>query len=232
MKPFFRNTSSRLRSVSLLAIIGTVLLVSIVSGYGYSQDYEGYLGETITLHGVSYTGDSVYLFMTGPGLPANGVPLTDTSKRADQGAFTVVGLNTDQTWSYKWDTARLENHIDPGTYLVYAVNAPADASSLTGHSYQTLSVYLKDSSLAKDRVSTGAKYSVNLADDGPVTTVVTTATTVPPTPSPTTEPPMTTLTTEVPGPVPTKKSPATPLIVIGALTAAGGLFLCRRNNEY
>jgi hypothetical protein len=202
----------------------------VASAYGYSEDYEGYLGETIALHGVSYSGDTIYLFMTGPGLPANGAPLTDPTKRADQGYNTMVGLASDQTWSYKWDTSKLENQIDPGTYLVYAVNAPADASTVSGHSYQSLSVYLKDSSLSKERVSTGARYTLNLADDGPVTTVVTTATTVPPTTPPTPETPATmAVTTSTPAaPAPTK-TPLAPIIVIGALATGSLCFYYRHN---
>ena len=46
---------------------------------------EAELGDTLNLHGLSYTGNSVYLFMTGPGLPENGVTLTDVSQLADQG---------------------------------------------------------------------------------------------------------------------------------------------------
>lgn len=230
MAPFSNHRTYGSRVVILLIILSTVLLITVVSGEDYSKDYTGYLGETIMLHGVSYSGDTIYLFMTGPGLPANGVPLTDTTKRADQGDFTMVGLASDQTWSYRWDTSKLERQIDPGTYLVYAVNAPADASSLTGHSYQTLSVYLKDSSLSKDRVSVGAKYTLNLADDEPVTNVQTTAITTPPTPVPTTILPATTEATSIPSPLPTKKSPVTPLIALGIM-AAGYLYASRRGGE-
>jgi hypothetical protein len=230
MAPFSKNRTFGSRVVILLLILSIIPLITLTSAEDYSKDYTGYLGETIMLHGVSYSGDTIYLFMTGPGLPANGVPLTDTTKRADQGYNTMVGLASDQTWSYKWDTAKLERQIDPGTYLVYAVNAPADASSLTGHSYQTLSVFLKDSSLSKERVSVGTKYTLNLLDDEPVTSVQTPAVTTPPTPVPTTVLPATTLVTTIPSPLPTKKSPVTPLIVLGVL-AAGYLYARRRGCE-
>lgn len=222
-----RATVSRPRLVAILICICTVLLAATVSAESYSKDYTGYLGETIALNGVSYTSDTIYLYMTGPGLPANGVPLTDTTKRADQGDFTIIGVDSDQHWSYKWDTSKLENQIDPGTYLVYAVNVPADASSLAGHSYQTLSVYLKDGMLAKDRVSVGAKYTLNLADDDPVTSSPTpTVTTVPPTSPPPTTLPETTLTTAAPAPVTTKKSPVFQILPMIALVA--GVFCIAR----
>jgi len=219
---FFQNLAAWGRPLLLLTVLCAVSLMPVASAYGYSEDYEGYLGETIALHGVSYSGDTIYLFMTGPGLPANGAPLTDPTKRADQGYNTMVGLASDQTWSFKWDTSKLNRELDPGTYLVYAVNAQADASSLAGHSYQTLSVYLKDGALSKDRVSTGAKYTLNLLDDDP--TVVTTATTVPPTTPPvTTAPETTVVTTSVPSAPAATKSPLAPLLVITAM-AAGCLY--------
>lgn len=227
LSSFFRNWIAGGRPLILLTVLCAVSLMPGASAYGYSEDYEGYLGETIALHGISYSGDTIYLFMTGPGLPANGVPLTDPTKQADQGYNTMVGLASDQTWSFKWDTSKLENQIDPGTYLVYAVNAQADASSLAGHSYQTLSVYLKDGALSKDRVSTGAKYTLNLLDDDP--TVVTTATSVPPTSPPTTAPDTPVATTTAPPAPATTKSPLAPLLAISAL-AAGCLCACYRKN--
>lgn len=229
---FIREPKKRLSVFTLFLVLGTALLVTAVSGYGYADDFEGYLGETITLHGVSYNSDQIYLFMTGPGLPANGVALTDITQRADQGQFTTVGVDSSsQQWSYKWDTLKLENQIDPGTYTVYAVNAPVDASSLTGHSYQAMKVYLKDGKLAKNRVSVGTKYTVNLADDDPVTTK-TTVVTSPPTTVPTTVVPETTLTTAVPtpSPTPTKKSALLPFAVILAL-AVGSICVISGNRE-
>jgi len=225
---FSQNPAAWGHPLLLLTVLCAVSLMPVASAYGYSEDYEGYLGETIALHGVSYSGDTIYLFMTGPGLPANGAPLTDPTKRADQGYNTMVGLASDQTWSYKWDTSKLEREIDPGTYLVYAVNAQADASSLAGHSYQTLSVYLKDGALSKDRVSTGAKYTLNLLDDDP--TVLTTATTVPPTPPVIIAPETTAVTTSVPPAPAATKSSLVPLLVITAI-AAGCLYAHYRQNR-
>jgi hypothetical protein len=125
-------------------------------------EMEGYLGETITLHGVSYIGDSVYLFLTGPGLPENGVTLTNTDLRADKGQFTVVGLDDNQEWTYIWKTSRIANEIDPGTYTVYVTNEPVDKAHLGGtSSYKTLSIFLKDSGASKVSVDAGKSYTLN-----------------------------------------------------------------------
>ncbi len=154
----------------LTCILSSLLVTGACAAYEY---YTGYLGDVIDLHGYSYAGgDQVYLFMTGPGLPANGVTLTDVSQRADQGQFTIVPLDSSQHWSMKWDTSRIWNEIDPGTYLVYVTTEPVDKSHLGGsNTYQTLSVYLKDAgSIA---VADKSSYSLNLGDDLPVTTKTT-----------------------------------------------------------
>ena len=235
MAYFSRDPFNKFRSCALIFCLCAGVLVTAVSGYGYSTDYEGYLGETIALHGVSYNSDEVYLFMTGPGLPENGVTLTDTSMRADQGHFTMIDVDSSQQWAFKWDTSRIENYngngngIDPGTYTVYVVNAPVDTADLDGHSYQTLSVNLKDGSLSKDRVSVGAQYTLHpgrLTDDTVVaTTAVTTALPMSP---PTTAVPDTTVTTAVPTSTPTRKSAALPFAATLGITIAGCICLLSR----
>jgi hypothetical protein len=168
-------------------------------------EMEGYLGETITLHGVSYVGDAVYLFLTGPGLPANGVTLTDTTQRADQGEFTMVRVNDDQEWTYVWKTSRISNEIDPGTYIVYVTNEPVDKAHLGGtSSYKTLSIFLKDSGTSKVSIDSGKTYtmnpeehvstprpapSINMTSPPTVVTSLPPSTTVPPAPVQTTVPP-------------------------------------------
>jgi hypothetical protein len=222
-----RGQFNRFHSCALIVCLCAGLLIACVSGYGYSTNYEGFLGETIDLTGVSYNSDHIYLFMTGPGLPDNGVALTDASLRADQGHFTMVDVDSSQQWEFKWDTSRIENYnnngngIDPGTYTVYAVNAPVDVANLDGHSYQTLSVYLKDSNLANDRVSVGTNYTLRpgrLTDD---TVAATTVTTVPPTSPPTTAVPETTVMTVMPTSTPTQKSPTLPFAALLGIIIVG-----------
>ena len=89
-----------IHSTLVAGIILCFLCLIVSPGSAADIDMEGYLGETITLHGFSYVGDSVYLFLTGPGLPENGVTLTNTDLRADQGQFTVVGVDDNQEWTY------------------------------------------------------------------------------------------------------------------------------------
>ena len=172
-------------------------------------EMEGYLGETITLHGVSYIGDSVYLFLTGPGLPANGVTLTNTDLRADQGQFTVVGVDDNQEWTYVWKTSRIANEIDPGTYIVYVTNEPVDKAHLGGtSSYKTLSIFLKDSGASKVSVDSGQSYTLNPEEH--VST---------PRPAPSMN--ITNVTTTITSPPPTPPVPVSPIQTASPTTRAG-----------
>jgi len=122
------------------------------------------------------------------------------TQRADQGKFTRVDLDDNQEWSYRWNTARIENEINAGTYLVYVTNEPVDKSHLGGSStYKTLEVFLKDSTTSRVPVSSGTGYTLNpemhasvqvqtLAITSPISTPTlptTLPTTVPSTPKPT-----------------------------------------------
>lgn len=186
---------------------------------------EAELGDTLNLHGESYVGDRVYLFLTGPGLPENGVTLTDTSQRADQGHFTIVDLDDNQQWFMKWNTARIENEIDPGTYIVYVTNEPVDKANLGGtSSYKTLEVYLKQSATSRVSVDSGTSYTLSpeMHTSVHAPTIILTS----PTPTPTT-PPTTLPATMPPTPPPTTKAAMPPALVILAALAAAGTVVAR-----
>lgn len=189
------------------------ILAAPVSALSDQDYFESDLGDTIGLHGVAYTSSQVYLFMTGPGLPPNGVTLTDTTLRADQGHFTIVSVADDQTWSMKWNTDRIRNQINPGTYKVYVSPTPVDYSGLG--TYKELTVYLKDPG-PRNGGSSGT-YTLNpenhISTALPTTVVTPAATPVPvittiPSPEPTT-----------PTHAPTQKSGSAPVLVVLALSA-------------
>ncbi|ACL17693.1 MEMAR_RS02690 family S-layer glycoprotein [Methanosphaerula palustris] len=106
-----------------------------------NQSY--FLGESVTLSGKNTDSSNVYLFITGPNTPTNGASLTDISAvvNGNAGSFTQETVNTDDTWSYKWETSNL--NIDAGSYTVYAVGVPADKDNLKDAKYATASVIIK-----------------------------------------------------------------------------------------
>ncbi len=224
----FRNHVLRMALSCILICIIPGFFITAAAGADVS--YDGYLGDTIILHASSFDSNTVYLFMTGPGLPENGVTLTDTTQRADQGHFTIIDVGSNQQWSMTWKTSRIQSQIDPGTYTVYVVNAPVDKSQSAGHSYQTLSVYLKDPG-SQISFPGGTSYTMNPeahveTSTSPPTTATTVAT---PTPTVTTISPSPT-----PSPVPsaTTTRPASPsvLVVITGIVVVG-LFFCRMRHQ-
>ena len=106
-----------------------------------NQQY--YLGEQITLTGTNSETDATYLFITGPNLPTAGGQMTDPRTPVvpgDPTTFTPQDVQSDNTWSYKWDTSNLD--IDAGTYTVYAVSAPDNRDNLANDEFATISIII------------------------------------------------------------------------------------------
>ena len=125
--------------ISIILVIGCLFLTSFASA---SAGIEAYQGDTITLQGYSYGSQMVYLFLTGPNLPVNGVALNDITARADEGHFTEVSVDSNDHWVYKWGTNTMGGRLDAGTYTVWVVNGPNDRSRLNAAEYSTISVKL------------------------------------------------------------------------------------------
>ncbi len=120
-------------------IIGMLLLITCVSASG---EITAYIGDTIPLSGYSYGSSTVYLFLTGPNLPVNGVALNDITARADEGHFTEVSIDSNDHWEYPWSTNAMNGRLDAGTYTVWVVNRPLDRSRLANADYSTISIRL------------------------------------------------------------------------------------------
>ena len=109
-----------------------LLLVFVLTGAAAANgSIQTYLGDTVPLSGYSYTSSTVYLFLAGPNLPADGVALDNIYRRADQGGFTEVSVDSNNHWKYDWDTGSIGGRLNTGTYTVWAVDGPNDLSNLT-----------------------------------------------------------------------------------------------------
>ncbi len=124
-----------MRICSILAIAGIALF-----GAPASAAIQTYLGDIVPLSGYSYSGNYVYLFLTGPNLPPNGVALDNLGRPADQGA-TQVPVDGDGHWEYKWGT-NSGGRLDAGVYTVWVTDGPADRSHLAYVDYSTIGVDL------------------------------------------------------------------------------------------
>ena len=120
----------------------SLLVVVLIIGASVSAGESWFLGDTITLSGYSPESSTVYLFLTGPNLPSNGVALDDISSRADQGGLTRVRVDDQDRWVYRWDTHSLGGQLDPGTYTVWVTSEPVDRARLGNANYRTIPITL------------------------------------------------------------------------------------------
>ncbi|MCX6700206.1 MAG: PEGA domain-containing protein [Methanomicrobiales archaeon] len=127
-----------------------------------------YLGDMVTLSGYSSGSDIVYLFMTGPNLPSNGVALNNINRRADMGAFTTADVDPDGRWVYKWYTNQLGGKIDTGAYTIWVTDRPVDRSHLSGSNYRSIPVSLQQPGIAAGSSTTTGALLVRTTPAGAV----------------------------------------------------------------
>ncbi|MDV0443296.1 hypothetical protein [Methanorbis rubei] len=128
-------------STSVKITRGTVSATVVATKRPTSASNTYPIGSEITLSGAAPGTSKVYLFMTGPNLPAGGVKLSNPSVASVTGepdTFDSRPVNNNM-WTYKWQTS---GQLDPGTYTIYAVDRPANRYSLSDASYSTYSVTL------------------------------------------------------------------------------------------
>jgi len=126
--------------IAVIGIIVCLLFAGSAATAGAAQAY--YIGDTVKLSGYSYESSTVYLFLTGPNLPPDGVALDNINHLADQGGFTEVGVDSNDHWEYDWYTGAVGGRLDAGTYTIWAVDGPNDLSRLSQADYHTISVTL------------------------------------------------------------------------------------------
>ena len=155
--------SFRIHIMALVLMAGIVFLVSSAAG---SPGIQTTLGDKVTISGYSYGSPWVYLFLTGPNLPVNGVALNDITKRADQGGFTIVDVDGNNHWVYNWNTASPGGKLDAGTYTIFVVNGPNDRSRLSEADYSTISVTLGEPSISVETPALPGGMDLRSVPDG------------------------------------------------------------------
>lgn len=147
-----------------IVFVSAVLLLALSGSAAAALDVA--LGDTVPLAGSSPSSRQVYLFLTGPNLPVNGVPLNDITKRADEGYFTRVDVDSNDRWSYKWSTATVGGRLDAGTYTVWVVSSPSDRSNLAYADYRTITINLGKPSLMVNTPAQPGSIEVTSAPSG------------------------------------------------------------------
>jgi hypothetical protein len=121
--------------VGLLLLIGPAVSAQVIPAA---------IGDPVPLAGYAPGADAVYLFATGPNLPANGVRLEDISApvtSGDPSSFTRTSVDNDR-WEYTWYTRTKGGTPDAGTYTIFIVTTPVGREDLAGAEYATVLVSL------------------------------------------------------------------------------------------
>jgi len=135
-----KNIMPEIVRISTRGMVALIAILVLFSGTITAGQTQAYLGDVVKLSGYSYTGNIVYLFLTGPNLPPNGVALDNINHHADQGGATQVDVDGNGHWVYPWNTGA--PGLDPGSYTVWVADGPADVSRLSTVGYRTISVTL------------------------------------------------------------------------------------------
>lgn len=121
--------------IGFLFLIGPSIAAPVISAA---------IGDQVPLTGFAPGADRVYLFLTGPNLPANGVRLDDISApviSGDPSSFTKTSVD-DYRWEYPWYTRSKGGVLDAGTYTIFIVTTPVGRRDLAGSEYATIMVSL------------------------------------------------------------------------------------------
>jgi hypothetical protein len=134
-------------------ITGTILLclltplVSATFTFSISGSPSHFLGDDIVMSGVDTESSTVYLFLTGPNLPAQGAQIASIEPRlngvqnGNSDTFTKVSVPPSTTWSWIWSTGNVD--LEAGSYAIYAVIEPRDKNTLGSVSYSSASLIFK-----------------------------------------------------------------------------------------
>jgi hypothetical protein len=128
----------------------TVIVFILIAGIAFpgtasaSGQVQAALGSIVPLSGYSYTGQTVYLFLTGPNLAPDGVALDNVNRPADNGGATQVDVDSNGHWIYSWNTGSSGGKLDTGIYTVWVADGPADLSHLSSVDFSTITVVLSE----------------------------------------------------------------------------------------
>jgi hypothetical protein len=141
--PFMSLTPPSMNRLILVSLLTVLVILTGQAVFAQAQTTAA-MGEPVRLSGTAPGVDVVYLFLTGPNLPSNGVRLDDVSSPVVTGvpsSFTQATVSGD-TWEYTWYTNTQAGKLDAGTYLVYVSTTPVGRNNLGNAVYSTIAVTL------------------------------------------------------------------------------------------
>lgn len=145
-----------------------LFLALLTTGYGSAETRNATIGEAVPLSGTAPGYDMVYLFMTGPGVPANGARMDNSNLPVVTGnpdTFTQVPIAGDSSWSFLWQTGRVSGGLATGLHTIYAATQPAAKNALSGIPYSSTEISLSrpvtTGTIIVRSVPSGAQVEVN-----------------------------------------------------------------------
>lgn len=129
----------------LRAFVCISLVLLPLFGFAAAGTITATIGESIPLNGTVQLVDTVYLFVTGPGIPVNGARMENSNApvvTGDPGTFTQVMVENER-WSYTWNTGRVSGGLAPGSHTVYISTEPVAKNALSGVKYAEVEIILK-----------------------------------------------------------------------------------------
>jgi hypothetical protein len=121
-------SASRIRALTAAVLTGFTLLCSVVNAGTLIYA----IGDKVDLSGTAFDTNTMYLFVTGPGLDPDGVnpsQMKSAVVSGDPSTFVQVDVMNNR-WSYIWNTAHQGFGLKGGTYTIYAVSQPVGKNAL------------------------------------------------------------------------------------------------------
>ena len=101
---------SKILIFAALILAGGMSAPALAAEGQITAGYQGpgwyYVGDTVVFNGVNSVGNNTLLRITGPGLPAEGVPLYNLGGTAGSG--NPAKFVTGTVWGFTWDTSRVD----------------------------------------------------------------------------------------------------------------------------
>jgi len=144
-------------------LTATLLGVALLCGVATAGILTYTIGDRVPLNGTAYATNTMFIFVTGPGLDPNGVnpaQMKSLVVSGDPSTFVQVDVTNDR-WSYIWNTAHQGFSLREGTYTLYAVNQPVGKNDLPAV-YGSI-----DISLSRDGVSLPATGTITINTSPP-----------------------------------------------------------------
>jgi hypothetical protein len=127
----YRILSFLVLIIALLWCFSPVLADNGSISITYRGSGGSYIGDLIIFDGYNTVGNTTILQITGPGLPAAGVPIYNLNGAT--GAGTPVEVNPDGSWKFVWYTANIQgiNQMQTARYYITAFDLSNPAKNAT-----------------------------------------------------------------------------------------------------